>query len=787
MGSKKHVKYVVGIGASAGGLEALKELFSHLPDDTGMAFVVIQHLSPNFKSLMNELLQKHTNMSIEVPREEGIELKPNTIYLNSRDKNLVIKEGKIAFEELEPHSRFNLPIDDFFHTLGLEYKVKAVAVILSGSGSDGSRGLRTIKETGGIIMVQTIGSAQFDGMPLSALKMGLEDFQGSPEEIAENIVHLGLSENKYSRISLNPRHFGHILDLVHNASSVDFHQYKEATLQRRILKRMDMLHISNYLDYAHLLEENKEERETLFREFLIGVTHFFRDHEAFKVMQREVLPQLVKSTKNKQIRVWVAGCSTGEEAYSLAMLLDRTLRETGVTKEFKIFATDVDQEALDFAMAGIYPKAIQDDLPNDFLHEYMNFEGQQYHIKKEIRNSIVFSNHNILNDPPFINLDLVSCRNLLIYLNPESQQQVIALFQYALRRGGALLLGKSESLGGHKESFEIINTSLRIYRSTGDERLIKRYLRSSRVLSRNPIRGMEYGAQAPSKTSNQEIGYYKRLAEYYAPPLMVVNQRMEVVFSRGKTRPFLEIADGVFSSNVGQMFSEKVLGIIRNGIRKSQREKGTVKYTQVNVEPEGGSQGYDLVFRTYEEDEEIFTVLEFHSTEAVRSEQSDERVITVDENLNHQIQALEADLQNEKEEKQQVIEELETSNEELQASNEELLSSNEELQSTNEELQSVNEELHSVNAELQMRNDDLAILNKDMDNLLISTKIGGTLLGSGFHDPQIHPRDSITFQSQRERHRPAHSGPCLIFCGHEPDGISLLFRGSPEHRRNPQP
>jgi two-component system CheB/CheR fusion protein len=736
----------VGIGASAGGLEALTELFRHLPDDTGMAFVVIQHLSPNFKSLMNELLQKHTKMAIKVPREEGIPLEPNTIYLNSRDKILILKNGKVAFEALDPASRFTLPIDDFFHSLGMEYKVKSIAVILSGSGSDGSRGLRTIKESGGIIMVQAANSAQFDGMPLSALKMGLEDFQGTPEEIAANIVHLGLSENQYSRVTFNPRHFGHILDLVHNASNVDFHQYKEATLQRRILKRMDMLHIQHYLDYAQYLEEDKEERETLFREFLIGVTHFFRDPQAFEVLQSKVLPNLVKSSKNKQIRVWVAGCSTGEEAYTLAMLLDKAIQDAGIVKEFKIFATDVDQNALDVAMLGIYPKSIQEDIPKDFLQEYMTFEGHTFRIKKEIRNCLVFSNHNILNDPPFINLDLVSCRNLLIYLTPESQQQVIALFQYALRRGGALLLGKSESLGGHKASFEIVDTALRIYRSTGDETLIKRYLRSSRVQSRNPLHGIDSTGSSPQNRGAKEAAFYKRLSEYYAPPLMIIDQNMEVVFSRGNTRPFLQIGEGMFSSNVGQMFTDKVLGIIRNGIRKSQKDLGTVKFSQVKPDSGPEEQGYDLVFRSYEEDGNLFTVLEFHLTEGTVTAEDEASVTLVDVNLNQQIQALEDDLQSEKEEKQQIIEELETSNEELQASNEELLSSNEELQSTNEELQSVNEELHSVNAELQMRNDELAVLNKDMDNLLISTKIGVLFLDPEFLIRKFTPEVQTLFR-----------------------------------------
>ena len=440
--------YIVGIGASAGGLDAIQKLFDHIPSNTGIAFVIIQHLSPDFKSLMPELLAKHTSMTI-FTAEDQLEVCPNCIYLMHRNKNLVIKGNKLQLLEKAPKHSLNLPIDIFFQSLGEEYKEKSIGIILSGTGTDGSRGIKTIKESGGVILVQDPLSAQFNGMPNAAIASGLAEFIAEPEAMAnvlQQIPNLDLA-SEFSNNQSNDEIFSNILDEIKIYAGIDFKQYKKNTLIRRIEKRMSLNNMDALLNYYQLLKASVSEIELLKQDFLIGVTSFFRDRDAFDELKRTVIPALfVNKLPTDTIRVWVVACSTGEEAYSIAILLDEYIQENQLRNDFKIFATDVDNFAVQTASAGKFNVGVASEIDKKYLDSYFIKNVDSIQIIKRVRDKIVFSGHNILKDTPFIRMDLVSCRNLLIYLNASSQQKVLSSFLFSLQRDGYLFLGSSESI-----------------------------------------------------------------------------------------------------------------------------------------------------------------------------------------------------------------------------------------------------------------------------------------------------------------------------------------------------
>ncbi len=462
---------VVGIGASAGGLDAIQDFFNHIPGDTGMSFIIIQHLSPNFKSLMNELLGKHTGMEI-ITVSDDLEIQPNKIYLNRSDVNISLQGNKIKLLKKAPFDRLNLPIDIFFHSLGSECNERSVAIVLSGTGSDGSRGIRTVKAAGGTVMVQDPQTAQFNGMPNTALHTHLADFMGSPIELAKKLLDLSTSKTDFfdsEKIDSDVL-FKDLLVDVHRMTGIDFRMYKPNTLARRIQKRMDILGILQLDDYKKYFSSSEDEGTILYKEFLIGVTNFFRDPEAFDSLVLNGFSKLFNDKKSTDpIRIWVPACSTGEEVFSIAILLDEYLNRNKITRDFKIFATDLDTEALKRASAALYPINIVTDISKERLQNYFIKSGDQFQIIKRLREKVIFSAHNLVKDPPFIRMDFISCRNLLIYLKPETQKRVFSNFHFSLHSGGLLLLGHSENISDNDGQFEVIDPKWRIYKRSGQQ------------------------------------------------------------------------------------------------------------------------------------------------------------------------------------------------------------------------------------------------------------------------------------------------------------------------------
>ena len=570
------VKYVVGIGASAGGLEAIQQLFDHMPDDTGMSFVVIQHLSPNFKSLMPELLAKHTQMKIYTAKNDQV-IEANCIYLNDRNSNLVIKEHRFVQQSKNPSVPLNLPIDLFFHSLATEFSNRAVAIILSGTGTDGSRGIRSIKEASGTIIAQEPRSAQFDGMPNAAISTNMVDYILSPDKIAEELVELSgkssiISDQIVEITDSLESDLNEILEDIYKLTGIDFRQYKRNTLIRRLDKRMSINKLDSIKEYRGFLINHPEEKEALKRDFLIGVTSFFRDAEAFKLIGDKVLQDIfLNKSEEESLRIWVAGCATGEEAYSLAILLMEYIRKIGLKTDFKIFATDIDITSLKVAGAGVYPFNVVSDIPKDLIEKYFTKVGENFKISKKIRQKIVFSYHNILKDPPFVRLDLITCRNLLIYLNNSSQRKILLNFQFALKTNGYLFLGGSESLGDLQRYFRVINPKWKIFKNISEQKALPGLTSPSEKLSlydsANPV--LNVRRTMMPEHENIDYSFYKIVSEIYAPSCLVVDEDYNLLFMMGNVKEYLYFPDGVFESNLLNLLPVELKPVIRNGIRKA--------------------------------------------------------------------------------------------------------------------------------------------------------------------------------------------------------------------------
>ena len=729
--TKPVINKVIGIGASAGGLDAIQNLFDHMPADTGNTFVIIQHLSPDFKSLMPELLSKHTKMPV-FTAEDKQQIAPNCIYLNQSKRNLHIKDNTLFLLEKGPKSNLNLPIDIFFHTLGEEFKENAIGIILSGTGSDGSRGIKSIKENGGLILVQLPETAQFDGMPNAAIETGLADSIITPSEMNDVISKYEEQELTSLLISNSDttvdQLFKEILHQIQRHTGLDLGQYKNNTLLRRLEKRLNMSDIGSINDYLLYLKGNDEEKSLLFYDFLIGVTHFFRDTEAFEILEQQVIPKLCNDRYDTNtIRVWVPGCSTGEEAYSIAILLDRYLSHNKLEVDFKIFATDISEKSLNKASAGLFPINSANEIDSVIFKEYFILTGDQIQIVKRIREKIVFSIHNLLKDPPFIRMDLISCRNLLIYLNNEAQMKIINQFQFSLNKDGYLFLGNSESLGKYEKNFEPVNSKFKVFKNT----TVKRRNHQDGLPEMNSPKNVRYkGIQeypiVPKRDS--EVRFYKYISDRYSPSLIFIDKDFNILFLKGNVGEKLSPREGIFQQNIIQLVESSLASVIRNGVRRVQSDNKPVLVKDVLVKNQNNEFNTDLTFDKTKlgNHQEVF-IIEFGEDRKL-NDKVEVKNINIGDSATQRIEDLEYELRLKNEELQNVIEELETSNEELQSANEELMASNEELQSTNEELQSVNEELYTVNIELQEKNKELADVNVVINNLINATEIATLFL-----------------------------------------------------------
>ncbi|MDD3517533.1 MAG: chemotaxis protein CheB [Chromatiales bacterium] len=732
----KSPSYYVCIGASAGGLEAIEAFFKHMPHDSGLAFVVVQHLSPDYKSLMAELLSKHTRMPV-LRSEDGMQVQANHVYLIPPKKNLTIFHGKLLLNDLDATRGVNLPIDIFLRSLAEDQGEKAIAIILSGTGSDGTRGIRAIKEQGGMIMVQSEESAKFDGMPKSAINTGLPDFVLPPEEMPHLLVsfvkhpYASKVEGTVAMVT-DEDALARIFALLRESSKLDFTYYKPSTVIRRIERRMTVNQIRELRDYARFLERYPAEVNTLYRELLIGVTSFFRDRETWEYLSDEVLPALIEQSGDRELRFWVAGCSTGEEAYTLAMVSREAIERVGKNADIKIFATDVDRDAVQRAGNGVYPESIVADLSPQLLTKYFQRKDDNFHIARHVREMVVFAPHNLLKDPPFTNIDLVSCRNLLIYLQPVLQKKALDLFSFSLNTDGVLFLGSSETVGDAADLFDPVHLKLRLFRSRGKRRLSDSQDMSGYAGNGQTPRSVRLGMRAGMRSTDEERLLSRLvdcLSQDYLPLTLVVSEQLELLHVIGDAEGFLGMPSGKMHNDVTRLAVKDIAIPLATGLQKAFNTGGEVAYTNIHIKRRNETHVVRMRIRmlTERKGHPPLAAVMIEPME-VKPGGGDVVVYDLDREAEQRIRDLEAELQFTRENLQATVEELETSNEELQATNEELLASNEELQSTNEELQSVNEELYTVNAEYQTKIAELSQLNNDLDNLLSGTGIATLFL-----------------------------------------------------------
>ena len=794
---------VVGIGASAGGLAAFEAFFSAMPAhvDPGMAFVLVQHLAPDHKSILTDLIRRYTRMKV-VEVEDGMTVNPNCTYIIPPNRDMAFLNGKLQLLEPGSPRGQRLPIDFFFRSLAQDQHERAVCIVLSGTGSDGTQGVRAIKGEGGMVMAQTPESTEYEGMPRSAIVTGLVDYVLPPNEMPAQLIayashafgkphhpvasSLPKSENALKKICILLRaHTGH-----------DFSLYKQNTLIRRVKRRMAVHQIERMEEYIQYLQKNTAEMEALFCDLLIGVTNFFRDPEAFEAFEKQVVPRLFAAKPpGAAIRIWVPGCSTGEEAYSIAMLLQEQMDSLKQRFKVQVFATDIDSRAVEQARAGVYPASIAADVSPERLARFFTQEsdGSAYRIHKSIRDILIFSEQDVIKDPPFSKLDLISCRNLLIYLSGELQKKLIPLFHYALNPASFLFLGTSETVGEFTNLFAALERKLKLYqrRESGpaEGRLaLGAYLPpiTGGVAERRVSGQIRYEAKPQLRELTE-----RALLQQYAPASALVNEHGDILYLHGRTGKYLEPAPGEAGMNILKMAREGLRTNLTTSLHNAVLQREPVRHMGLRVKTNGDFTVINLTVRPMapisaaNTPTNLFLVVfeeapvaDQQTSEKVRSVEASDVAGTSATDADSRIAALKQELRAKEEYLQTTNEELETSNEELKSSNEEMKSSNEEMQSVNEELQStneeletskeelqsVNEELATVNVELQTKVVDLSQANNDMNNLL-----AGTGIGTIFVDHQLH---ILRFTSRGHE-------------SHQPDPVRRWTAGGP-HRLEPR-
>ncbi len=708
--------FIVGVGASAGGLEALEELFQAMPADTGAAFVVIQHLSPDFESMMDELLGRRTAMPI-LRAETGMQLHRDTIYLIPPGKELAIRNQELLVTA-RPTGVLNFPIDLFFRSLASELGPRAIAIVLSGTGTDGSRGIREIRDGGGLVLVQDELSAKFSGMPVSAAATGQAHAILTPGQMPNRILEHA-RQPRWSAgqgTDQDEPAMAEVGSLLLDHHGMDLSQYKPMTVMRRLERRMTSSGVKAIEAYLAILRSDEHELAALHSDLLIGVTKFFRDPKAFERLRVELEP-LFENAGRDGPRVWVPGCATGQEAYTLAALLREHALQTGHdANQIKVFATDVNRDSLAVASAGIYAEDLISESPDVLRQHFDVFEGM-YRVQPDLRRMIVFAPHNLLKDPPFTRLNMISCRNLLIYLTPAAQRKVITIFHFALQKNGLLLLGPSESLGDVEDEFDAIDHRVKLFRKRRDIRIAEKL----------PIEQNEATIVRQPRVTDEPMVHtaFHTLLQRYVPPTLMVNERHQLVHVFGDASKYLAMGPGRTSLDIESVLHPDLRTPVIAAINRIRRTRNPISYPGVTVKTEDEDQRVVLAaepIRDRRLKSDLYLISVEQDTQYAPA--APRRAADAVERMN-QLQAadLHAELRATEERLETTIEELETSNEELQATNEELLSSNEEMQSTNEELQSVNEELYTVNAEHQRKIAELVELNQDLDNLIRGTAI----------------------------------------------------------------
>ncbi|HYN59012.1 MAG TPA: chemotaxis protein CheB [Rubrivivax sp.] len=730
---------IVGLGASAGGLEAFEQFFRAMPADSGMGFVLVQHLDPSHASILTEILQRSTAMPV-VEAQDQMAVEPDRVHVIPPNRDMAIFHGMLRLSvPTEPRGK-RMPIDAFLRSLAEDQGENAVGVILSGTGTDGTLGLRAVFGAGGLCLVQEPASAKFDGMPESAIKAGYATrvltAEQMPQALRDGTRPLPIRQ----AVAVPSPAAGalvRILMLLRSATGHDFSQYKKSTLARRIERRMAQQGIEDAEVYARFLKEQPAELHVLFRELLINVTSFFRDPLAFVALKTEVLLALLADKpENYVLRAWVAGCATGEEAYSIAMLLRELMDEARQHFKVQLYSTDLDDDAIVKARAGLYPPNIAQDVTPERLRRFFTKEDSGYRVNKEIREMVVFAVQSVIKDPPFTRLDLLACRNLLIYLEPELQNRMIPAFHYALKPGGVLFLSPSESIGGHTELFEPIDRKWKLYRAKPSAASIRTVLGSGLSWAGRS------GLSAPSPLQRPAEPHYAELAkrtllQSFAPAAVVTDLQGNILYVHGETGKFLRPAPGQPTHNVIEMAREGLQLALREVLRHACDEGRPAQSRTLSVRTEGRDQALSLGVRSLPDPDASHRVLlisfqELAGTAAAKptrrprsgSTAEAQRIVELERELAYATESMKAML----EEQQASNEELKSTNEELQSTNEELQSTNEELETSKEELQSVNEELVTVNAELQAKIEQMAGMQDDMKNLLDNIRIGTIFL-----------------------------------------------------------
>ena len=736
---------IVGLGASAGGLEAFEQFFRSAPPDSGMAFVLVSHLDPSHASILTEILQRTTTMPVAEAQDQ-MAVAPNCVYVIPPNRDMAIFHGVLQLSVPEQPRGQRMPIDAFLRSLADDQGENAVGVILSGTGTDGTLGLRAILGAGGVSLVQEPATAKYDGMPTSAIQAGyathILPVEKMPEALLAGIYTLAIhQETPPAPAAVSG--MNRILMLLRTTTGHDFSLYKKSTIGRRIERRMSQHNIENTEVYARYLKEHPAEVHTLFKELLINVTSFFRDAEAFAALKQDILPLLLEGKpEGYVIRVWVAGCASGEEAYSIAMLLREFMDETRQEFKIQLYATDLDEDAIAVARAGIYPPNIAQDVHPERLRRFFFKEEAGYRVKKYIREMVVFATQNVIKDPPFTRLDLLSCRNLMIYLEPELQNRLIPAFHYALKPGGVLFLSPSESIGNHPELFTAISRKWKFYRASGTIASTRAVMSGGLLWTRDPnTKGPDEVTKKIKETNFAELTR-RALLQSYAPASVVTDLKGNILFVHGDTGKYLRPAPGQATLNVVDMAREGLQLELRAALNSAGQDAPTLS-REISVKNNGDLQAVSFSVRplpTADASEKLLLV-SFQDVAHPMSEKlapgqpGRGKGVAPGRGELRRVEELERELAYSRENLQATIEEQQASNEELKSTNEELQSTNEELQSTNEELetskeelQSVNEELITVNAELQAKIEQLAGMQNDMKNLLDNINVGTIFL-----------------------------------------------------------
>lgn len=744
---------IVGIGASAGGFEALEQFLSHVPGRSGLAYVIVQHLDPTHKGIMAELLQRVTGMKVVQVKDRTL-VKPDCVYVIPPNKDMSILRGVLHLLAPAAPRGLRLPIDFFLRSLAQDAGERSIGVILSGMGSDGTLGLRAIKEKAGVVLVQEPTTAKFDGMPRSAINAGLADIVAPVEELPVAILTLLKRMPRLATGEKKPTGpAGSALDkaiiLIRERTGHDFSVYKPSTLLRRIERRMGIHQIDRMDGYVRLLRENPQEVELLFKELLIGVTNFFRDTPVWEEMKKSAIPGLIAERgANPVLRAWIPGCSTGEEAYSLAMVFKEVVDSLKSKKGFvlQVFATDLDRDAINRARRGFYPANIAADVSPARLKRFFVKEDDGYRVRKEVREMVIFAPQNLTMDPPFTKLDLLCCRNLLIYLGADLQRKLIPLFHYSLNPGGILLLGSAETTGNNTKLFKPLDGRNRIFRRSEAGVLSDRvdFPSAFNVVTRELAEPLS----APNSSANLQNAADQLVLRQFAPPAVLTNDQGDILYVSGHTGKYLEAAAGRANWNIFVMARETLRYELSSGFQKALRVSETITLTGLHVTANGERQSVDIKIRKLDEPEALSGMVMIVFTDvanpkviparkggqkpSARSERATE--------LEHELIRIRSEARATREEMQAAQEEGRATNEELQSTNEELQSTNEELTTSKEEMQSLNEELQTVNAELQAKLDELSQADSDMNNLLDSTDIATLFLDGELNVRRFTPR-----------------------------------------------